>query len=231
MSFKLNNEAKTGALVLVSFTALAVLIFKVGNFNVLEKGYILKTQFHYTAGVKRHAPVRLSGVDVGEVKDIRLIYGQDTVIELDLWIRDGVRVRTDSKAYVTTLGMMGEKYIELKDGTAGAAYAKPGEAVPGEDPVRLEDLVEIGKNVAENVSDLAEHIDDTVTDNRSKIDSIFDNLEETSYNFNDFSQDIRFHPWKILAKGKEKSRVEIEKEMSKIRAEREAKKINSPLGV
>ena len=215
----MTNEAKTGALVLICVLALIGLVLKVGNFTLFQKGYTLKSVLHYSAGVKKHAPVCLSGVDIGEVKDIRILYGDNTLIELVLWLQDGVKLRLDSKAYVTTLGLMGEKYIEIKAGTAAAKYAKDGDTIPGEDPVRLEELVEMGTKVADDIGKMAqeikrvaEHIDSTVVNNKPKLDGIFDNFEETSENFRDFSQDIKYHPWKILAKGKEKSKEEIQKD-------------------
>lgn len=224
MKLKMTNEAKTGILVIICLAVLGALILKVGNFKLLQEGYIVKAQFRYTAGVQKHAPVRLSGVDVGEVKDIRILYGDDTLIELDIWLNEGVKLRSDSTAYVTTLGLMGEKYIEVKAGSNTSEYAKPGDQISTEEPLRLEELIEIGKKVAEDIGKLTRDVNAVISDNRPKIDQIFTNLEETSYNFNDFSQDIRFHPWKILAKGKEKSRAEIDKEMEKIRREREEKR-------
>ena len=222
MKMRMTNEAKTGMIVLVSAVALGALLIKVGNFTLLQKGYTVRSQFYFTSGVKKHAPVRLSGVDVGEVKDIRLHYGADTSIELLLWFKEGVKIRLDSKAYVTTLGMMGEKYIEIKAGTAASEYAKEGDLIPSEDPIRLEDLMALGTKLAEDVdktakdiSRLANRLDETVADNRTKIDKLFENLEETSDNFREFSEDIKWHPWKILMKGKEKSKEEMAKERAK----------------
>ncbi len=228
MKIRMTNEAKTGIIVIVCGAILLGLILKVGNFKLLQQGYTVKSQFHYTAGVKKHAPVRLSGVDVGEVKDIQLVYGDDTLIELILWLQDGVKIRLDSQAYVTTLGLMGEKYIEIKAGTVKADYAKPGDTIPSEDPVRLEELLKMATQVAgdigqmaKDISKVANHVDDAIVDNKPKLNRIFDNLEETSYNFREFSQDIKFHPWKVLMKGKEKSKDEIEKERQKFLAQKQ----------
>ena len=224
---KITNEAKTGAMVIVCLLALGALLMKVGNFTFFKKGYTLKSQFHYTAGVKKHAPVRLSGVDVGEVRDILLNYGDDTSIQLVLWFEDGVKLRADSKAYVTTLGLMGEKYIEIKAGTAAADYVKPGESIPAEDPMRLEELFEMAKKVgddvghmAKDISRVATHVDEAVVENKPKLNAIFDNFEETSENFRDFSQDIKFHPWKVLMKGKERTKEEMDQERQNRLAEK-----------
>ncbi len=219
MSMKMSNEVKTGLFVLLCLAALGGLLLKVGNFNLFKKGYIIKSQFHFTGGVKKNSPVRLSGFDVGEVKGIRMLYGDDTKVEIDLWVAEGTQVPLDSHAYVTTLGLMGEKYIEIKSGSPAAGLAKPGDVIPGDDPVRLEDLIKIGTKVAtdvgqmaQDISKVANSVDDAIKRNRSKLDSIFDNLEETSENFNDFSQNLKFHPWKVLAKGKEASKEEMARE-------------------
>lgn len=236
MKIKMTNEAKTGILVLICVVALIALILKVGNFTLLQRGYTLKARLHYTAGVKMHAPVRLSGVDVGEVKAIHILYGDETLVELILWFQDGVKIKTDSKAYVTTLGLMGEKYIEIKAGSAQAAYAKDGELIASQDPVRLEELVEMGTQVAEdisqmakNISDVAHSVNQTVEGNRKKIDTILDNVEETSEYIRDFSQDIKYHPWKVLLKGKEVSKEEMKKEHTRHLDERIKAKESLPV--
>jgi phospholipid/cholesterol/gamma-HCH transport system substrate-binding protein len=227
MRMKMSNETKTGLFVIICLAVLGGLLIKVGNFNFFKTGYIIKSHFHFTGGVKKNSPVRLSGVDVGEVKAIRMIYGDDTQVEMDLWVDEGTQIRLDSHAYVTTLGLMGEKYIEIKSGTPAAGIAKAGDSIPGDDPVRLEELIAIGTKVAgdvgqmaKDISKVANHVDGAIQENRSKIDNIFSNLEETSENFNDFSQNLKFHPWKVLAKGKEATKEEMERE----RADKRAKK-------
>ncbi len=225
MKIKMSNEAKTGILVLVSLITLGALLLKVGNFGLFKKGYTIRSQFHYTAGVKKNAPVRLSGVDVGEVKDLVLHYGDETLIETVLRIDEGVKIRKDSKMYVTTLGLMGEKYVEIKAGTAAAEYANEGDEIPSQDPVRLEELIEMATKVAgdvgkmaQDISRVADNVDGVLNDNKPKLSRIFDNLEYTSENFRDFSEDLKWHPWKVLAKGGNKPKDEI----MKMRAQQEA---------
>lgn len=238
MGLKISNETKTGVLVLICLAALVGLLIKVGNFNWFKEGYILKTRFHFTGGVKKSSPVRLSGVDVGEVKAIKLINeGTETVAEIDMWFEEGTLVRKDAKAIVSTLGLMGEKYIELQAGSS-PEFAAKGDMIKGEDPVRLEELIDIGKKVAgdigdaakkigttaEDISKVANHVDEAVQENRPKLNSIFDNFEETSENFNDFSQDVKFHPWKVLMKGKEIPKDQMLREREARRVERAKKR-------
>lgn len=230
-AMKLSNEAKTGIFVLICLAALLGLLIKIGNFSFFKQGYTLHTRFNYTGGVKANSPVRLSGVDVGEVRAIRLLDdAMSTVAEVDLWLVEGTKVRRGSKAIVSTLGMMGEKYIEIRVGTS-AEFMSPNDLLDSEDPVRFEDLIEIGTEVAgdigtmaKDISKVANTVDGTIKENRPKIGNIFTNLEETSENFNDFSQDVKYHPWKVLAKGKEVPKDQMMKDRETRRIEREARR-------
>lgn len=224
---KISNETKTGVFVLICIAALLGMLIKVGNFSVFKKGYLLKTRFHFSGGVKKNAPVCLSGVNVGEVRDIHLLYDQgDTVAEASLWIEEGTQIRKDSVANVSTLGLMGEKYVEIRSGSS-ADIAAAGDLIKGDDPVRIDDLIDIGKKVAadigktaQDISKVANHVDEVIVDNRPKVDNIFDNLEETSENFNDFSDDVKHNPWKVLAKGKEVPREQMLREREARRLEK-----------
>lgn len=224
---KISNETKTGFFVLLCLLVLAGMLIKVGNFNFFKKGYFLKTRFHFSGGVKKNAPVCLSGVNVGEVKEINLIYdNQDTVAEVTLWLDEGTQVRKDSTAEVSILGLMGEKYVEIRAGSSGE-MAAPGTMIQGVEPDRLEDLVAMGKKVADDIgktakdiSKMANHIDEVIQENRPKIGTILDNLEETSENFNDFSQDVKYHPWKVLARGKEVPKEQLLRDRESKRVEK-----------
>lgn len=216
---KISNEIKTGIFVIVCLVAFAALAVKVGKFTWTKKGYTLKTQFHFTGGVKKHAPVCLSGVEVGEVKDIHLLYGDELMVEIDLWINEGVKIRQDSKTMSSTFGLMGEKYIEIKAGTAASGYAKDGDTIKGDDPFRMEELVDIGKKVASDISKtatdistVANHVDQIIVENHPKINNMMDNFEETSENFREFSDDVKYHPWKVLMKGHEVPKADRDRE-------------------
>ena len=213
------NEVKTGLLILVCLIILAGFTLAVGNFMGIEKTYELKAIFNWVSGLEKHAPVRLRGVEVGEVKDVQILYrGDETKILLTLLLKESAKVREGTKAYVSMLGMMGEKYVELTDGPPGAAFLKPGSTVTGEDPALMEELINIGKKVAEEVEitlveirTLTQHLDELVVENRGDIDFMIDKFKTTAVNFEEFSDDIRRNPWKLLIKTREKKKKSEEK--------------------
>lgn len=226
MKMRISNEVKTGAMVLICIVALTVLLFKVGNWSIMTKGYTVKTQLKFSGGVKKNAPVRLSGVEVGVIKDIRLLDADETSVEIDMYLNGGVQIRKDSIATIAMLGMMGEKYVEIRSG-AEKEMVTDGGSIASEEPFRLEDLVKTATKIAEDIgkmardiSKVANDVDRVIVDNRPKLDRIVDNLDETAENFREFSDDVKWHPWKVLAKGSEKPRPEREKERAKRLADR-----------
>lgn len=203
------NEMKIGILVVASIAILLGFLFKTGSLDFKKEGYEVKVLFNVVAGVQKNAPVRLAGVEVGKTKDIQLLYGKDTKVVVTLWLQENTKLKTDSKAYITALGLMGEKYIEVTPGSTSAPFLKAGGTISGEDPLEFDALARRGESIAEaledtlaNIKKLAESSNLVVTDNKEKIDAIFDNLESTTQNFKEFSEDVKRNPWKLMSKGK-----------------------------
>ncbi|MFC1807014.1 MlaD family protein [Candidatus Omnitrophota bacterium] len=212
MSKTLTNDIKTGFLVLICLTILITLTLSVNKLDIFNKQYEIKAIFGKVAGVGSDAPVRLSGVEVGKIDEVKLLYNKEgeTKILVKMSLDPEAKLREGATACVTMLGLMGEKYIELTPGEKGAPYVKSGHTITGKDPMQMEEIVDIAKEIADeiktamrNISSLAMHLDETVVDNRPDIDEIVGNLKRTTSNFEEFSADIKENPWKLLTKGKD----------------------------
>jgi phospholipid/cholesterol/gamma-HCH transport system substrate-binding protein len=205
----MNNEIKTGIIV-VAAIAVVMLFYSKTSDTTAVKPYKVKTYFNYAEGIKQDAIVKLAGVEVGRVEKIRFQYTPETKIEMVMAISDKARIHEDSIAFIATSGMIGDAYVGITSGSADKPIVKDGGTVASEDPVELRKLWKKAEGIADNldkmlveVKSLAENVNGVVKDNKSRIDGIATNLEETSMNFKDFSADIKQHPWKLLMKGKE----------------------------
>lgn len=205
------DEVKTGFMVIICLIILFGLTISVSKVGFFQKQYKIKAVFGKVAGIENDALVRLSGVEVGKVELVELIYDKDggTKVHATLLLNKDAKPRVDSKAFVTVLGLMGEKYIELSSGSKGAAFLKPGSTIQGEEPLQIEDLFEAGKKIAQEVEAtlgdigrLARHLDELVVDNRKDIDAIIGNLKRTTSNLEEFSDDIKRNPWKLMSKSR-----------------------------
>jgi phospholipid/cholesterol/gamma-HCH transport system substrate-binding protein len=204
---KISNELKTGVLVVAALAVGALFWVKTTDFS--SKPYTIKTNFNFAEGIKPDSVVKLSGVDVGRVKNIKFNYDPETTVELTLSIDMNAKVREDSIAYIATSGLVGDTYVGLTSGSSGKQFVSEGATIASENPMEMRKFMKRAEAIADNldktliqVKDLTSTLNDTVKGNRAHIDNIAANLEETTVNFKEFSADIKKHPWKILMKGK-----------------------------
>ena len=205
---KFTNEFKVGLFVLFGIIGLFYLTYSTGKLNIKKGGYYIYAVFDEIAGLENKAPVTLNGLEVGKVSDIKISYaGDKTEIVLKLFIESRAKIRDDAKVSIKTLGLMGEKYIQISS-SEGKDFIKPGETLRGNPYLDLDAMMEqvqtITKVISEQTNKLLAGLNDAVADNKTGISAIVKNLEATTKNFEEFSDDLKKHPWKLLYKAKGK---------------------------
>lgn len=161
-----NFEVKVGLFVFVALILLAVMIFSIGNFKFFKSGYRLKVFFNYVGGVEIGAPVRLAGVKVGEIKDIKVLNKRksgETIVEVIIWLREGTVIREDSVPQINTLGLLGEKYIEITPGQKGDVL-KNKDVLVGNNPIPISEFTTAGYEVFKKLNRTVKLINNLFTD-------------------------------------------------------------------
>jgi ABC-type transporter Mla subunit MlaD len=195
---RLSNEMKTGAVVVAALAIAAMFFLKTANFQTSK--YDIKTYFTYAGDLTTNAVVKLAGIEVGRLKEIKFIYGPETKVECVIELGQNTKVRTDSIAYISTSGIVGDSYVGLTAGKS-SEFVKQGDVIVSEDPVQMRNLMKIGENIAENLDKTLAEVKTLVVDNKDSLDNIIVNLEAVTENFKEFSEDVKNHPWKLLFKG------------------------------
>ncbi|MFA5085123.1 MAG: MlaD family protein [Candidatus Omnitrophota bacterium] len=202
---KVTNELKTGLIVVAAIAVAAIFWLKTTNFS--DRPYRLKTQFNYAEGLKADSVVKLSGIEIGRIEDIRFIYSPETKVELVLLLDKDAKIHEDSIAYISSSGIVGDAFLGLTPGSPDKPFAKDGDTVSSEDPVEMRKIMRQVDTIAgsldktlEDFRELTSNVNGVVRDNRTKIDSLLVNLEQTAVNFKEFSEDIKKNPWKLLSK-------------------------------
>ena len=200
MKIAMNNEMKTGMVVVAGI--LVAVLFWAKTTDLSAKPYKVKTYFNYADGVKKDSIVKLSGIEVGRVEKVNLVYTPETKIELVLNIDKKAKIREDAVAFISTSGMIGDAYIGIAQGSTEKQFIRDGGQMAGEDPVEMRKFMKKADAIADNLDKTLAEVKSLVADNKAKVDSIAANLEITTTNFKEFSEDIKQHPWKLLMKGK-----------------------------
>ncbi|HAM34696.1 MAG TPA: hypothetical protein DEB40_02680 [Elusimicrobia bacterium] len=127
-------ESKVGAFVLAGLILLGTAIFLLGDFS-FESRYTLQVTFHDVANLAKDAPVKLAGVEVGQVKAIVLDKGLAKVI---CNIRKGVDLYKGAQISVASTGIIGSKFLAIEQGSLSKGLIEAGATVEGVDPISLE---------------------------------------------------------------------------------------------
>lgn len=109
---------------------LLVLALFAGGCGVLGGGgpYEVTAQLTRSYNLFPGSPVRVLGVDVGRIADIRVEPGQPTV-DVVMRIDGGVQLPSDAGAIVVPESLLGERYVQLPAYTDGPAM-EPGTVIP-----------------------------------------------------------------------------------------------------
>ncbi len=180
----MRRELKWGIFLSSALIAMFLIFILFGEFKFFEKGYNLFVTYNFTNGLDKNAPVRLSGVNVGTVEDINMAYDQSGKIHIivKLWIRQAVRLKEDSRFYINTLGLLGEKYIEISPGTPASDGLTDNSTVVGIDPLSTEELFVKGNEIADNLRSIMSQLNKLVTG--ETLETVVNTLESITATMN-----------------------------------------------
>jgi phospholipid/cholesterol/gamma-HCH transport system substrate-binding protein len=159
------TELRVGLFVLVGLSVLAAGIFYVtgAGAGLLAPKYRIKTYLPDASQLARGAPVRLDGVEVGNVESIRLVprtagtamdrkKNIEIVMRLDRSYQKDIL--TDSVASPRTEGLLGNRYVTISRGFTGTPIPDAG-VIPGSEEKAMTEVVERSAEVLGNLSALS----------------------------------------------------------------------------
>ena len=173
----MSQALKVGIFGVIALVVLAYLILQVEQWSPFApEGVRYQAAFDSVAGLDDKASVRVAGVVVGRVDGVGL--GEDGRALVTLLLVQPVELREGASARIANLGILGDKFVLLDAGPAGAAILPPGTVLPGESPVSFDDALA-------KLNGLAGSLEESFTSiagggQESAIRRLLDSLEATS---------------------------------------------------
>jgi phospholipid/cholesterol/gamma-HCH transport system substrate-binding protein len=159
-------EVKVGVFVFLLLVLAAVVIFLLGKRSLLFEDQVeLRTSFPSASGLRVGAQVRLAGVQVGQVSAIE--FGEDPRdqrIYVTLRIRKDAlqRVTTDSKARIDSMGLLGDKIIDVSVGVTGTPV-EPGALLEGVAPPEYLALLDTAHDALRDIRSITRRLNKVIT--------------------------------------------------------------------
>src|SRR5215472_9528934 len=169
------TELRVGLFVLAGAVLLAVVIFYVTGGGGWGPKYRLRTFLPEVDGLTTGAPVRVDGVEVGNVEQIAIavpkageVTSKDRNVEVDLRIQKSFEnyIRSDSSAGLITEGLLGNRYVDIDRGYVGHILQND-EEIPGREEKAIKEVVERSADLMENLNSITKQASAVVTDVRN----------------------------------------------------------------
>ncbi|MBI3781289.1 MAG: MCE family protein [candidate division NC10 bacterium] len=153
---------RVGIFVLGLLILFMVFVLTIGSQSrIFERRYRLHAFFGTIEGLNTGAPVRLAGVSIGSISAIT--FSKDlsskkirVTMSLDARLQD--RIREDSIASIGTIGLVGDKVLELTVGSPEKKVLPPGAVVASIDPPDYAQLLQRGNQIVDNVMKISDSL-------------------------------------------------------------------------
>ena len=159
------SQLKVGITVLVASITLGILILLMsGTGGLFTRKVTLRSYFDNAGGLRIGAPVRLSGVDIGNVASIRIVSDPDkklTPVEVTMKVNTKYHenLRKDSVTSLSTAGVLGETYIDIDSSQAAGPEAHDGDRLATRDTPDIQDVVRSSQSTLQNLDALLKRTD------------------------------------------------------------------------
>jgi phospholipid/cholesterol/gamma-HCH transport system substrate-binding protein len=181
----MSRELKVGLFFVGTLIILAVFIIFVGGASSIFKkpGYSLLVYVDTATGLDKGADVRMAGVKIGTVRDIRLARRKAEII---LNISPRYQVPVESKAALSSVGLLGERYVEITP-SQSPDFCKPGATLEASPSVSFDQLGSLVLSIGDQVKEVGQSLQKiTGEKTRADLETTLANLRSFSGQLNEF---------------------------------------------
>lgn len=178
-------ETKVGLFTFLGLILLGASIYLLGNFSI-SSGYDISVHFRDVSGLPAKSNVRLNGVDVGKVKELKIVQGNVVAI---VRINEGVVVYRDAKFTIAATSLIGTSYLQIEQGTPQSGVVQAGDSLQGISAPSISDMVsqtmDTINNLASNINANGQFAQD--------LGAVLQNLRQLSGNLNELIVSLQPH--------------------------------------
>jgi len=159
------STIRLGIFILIGSILFLIAVFLLGNKQALfASTFEVRAYFSTIEGLRKGAPVRLSGIEVGNVNDLRIMKDSLARVEVTLRLVSDVKsfIKEDMRASIETEGLVGNKVIVLHVGSTASKQVESGGVIMADDPLNFGALVEEAKGTLEYTKDMARNLAEIV---------------------------------------------------------------------
>jgi len=153
------TETIVGLFILIGLAVISVLVFTIaGKQKLFEPRYRLTALFSQVGGLKVGSPVRLAGLEVGNVESLDFTADGKVLAVLSIQTRYQEQIRGDSVATISSVGILGDKSVEIMIGSKEKMIIPNGAGIPSKDPFDIAGVVDQLSPMVAKVDQILTHL-------------------------------------------------------------------------
>jgi phospholipid/cholesterol/gamma-HCH transport system substrate-binding protein len=154
------SQLKVGVIVLISTVILVALLFLMtssSGLGILTHKLTVMTYFENSAGLKTGAAVNLEGVTIGTVKTVTIDNSPErklTPVKVVMKLDDkyGATLKKDSKASLSTVGVLGDTIVDINSQFAVGPQLQDGDVLKTTETPSISDVVKASQGTIESLN-------------------------------------------------------------------------------
>lgn len=167
-STAMNKNVKLGIFTITGLIIFVVTLYYLGSRSNLFGSQIrISADFTNASGIQEGSNVRLAGVKVGTVHEVKINSDSSVTIGMMLDNNSAQFVKKDAKVTIGTEGLMGNKIINISEGTVGAGAVEEGDVLKAGNEADLANIMQSVLTNSRNLQDITNNLV-TVTDKLMK---------------------------------------------------------------
>lgn len=192
MSYSM-QERIVGIFVLTALGVIFMLLFINSKTAHLFENYVIFNAYlNNAAGISTDTPVKISGIDVGKVKSLDI--SPDNRIHLQLQVYERYRnlVRTDSRASLGKLSVIGRATVMIEAGSPDKPLLQDEATIAVEEPLSMEELIAELTPVVKAVGTSVERFSELITKIKpEQMEAIASNLTKSTDNMRKITDQVQ----------------------------------------
>jgi phospholipid/cholesterol/gamma-HCH transport system substrate-binding protein len=221
---RLSAESKVGLFVLAGLAVLMISILMLGDIHFRPQSHFF-VLFKNVEGLSDKSPIKISGVEVGNVKKVEL---SEDMARLTIALRKDIPVYKNAKARIKSTGIIGTKFLALYPGSPEPGIPEEtqrldnGATIIGQDVIDLEEMVErvakavdgftgggkLGDNLNATMANLraiTDSLNAALGQQRRQLVNIVNNIE----GFSSHAKSVAAHLDEVLTESKEEIKLAV----------------------
>jgi phospholipid/cholesterol/gamma-HCH transport system substrate-binding protein len=141
---------------------------------------VYKTYLTYAGGVGAGTEVLFGGIEVGRVTAVRAWSQDPTRIEVVLDVKEGTPINQKSVAKLGSVSLMSSPAIAITTGAHDVPRLKPGDVIPSEETVSIDDMTRKLSGIADSAQELITQVQGDLKTISGRAQTLLANLDDVT---------------------------------------------------